>query len=151
VNPKALNLWLIDDDDFEHMLVAKVIEREKIPFRLRSFLSVQAAQDALETIGSADFPALIFCDLNLPVTTGFDFLVWLRASPYRGIPVIIRSNSFRPGDIGMAYDRGATAFYTKANTLDEMAVRLRATHDYWRHVQLPPPDSVLEQIRTETR
>jgi CheY-like chemotaxis protein len=150
MSPAPLNVWFIDDDDFEHLFVRKAIERRNIPFHLRGFTTARDAQAAFETVSPEDFPHLILCDLSMPEMTGLDFVQWLRASPYRAVPLVMRTNSAERRDIERAYELGVTAFYTKAHTIDGIGERLHMNYQYWSRMQLPSPALLLETVRAKS-
>lgn len=64
--------------------------------------------------------ALIILDLNLPVVSGMDVLIFIKESPvYSSIPVIILSTSHDTETISEAYKNGANGFITKSNIYDK--------------------------------
>lgn len=135
----SINTWLIDDEDFEFHLIDRTVKTERIPFRIRYFNSAPDACSALNSSPAFERPQMIFCDVKMPGMDGFEFLRWLRSSPYRCTPIIIRSNSDRPSDITRAYELGANAYHTKPLHMDGLAARLRATFNFWFSTGLPDP------------
>lgn len=136
--PKAgITTWLIDDDEFEFDLVARTVQQQKIPFRMRYLNSGDEARAALLTAPAFERPQLILCDIKMPGMDGFEFLKWLRGSAFRCTPLIMRSNSDRAVDVTRAYQLGANAYHTKPSAIDGLAARLRATFEFWVGCQIP--------------
>lgn len=67
---------LIDDDPIANMINKKIIERN-YQCRVTAFTDAICALDQLNTwsaSGSAEFPAVIFLDINMPRMNGWGFL-----------------------------------------------------------------------------
>jgi CheY-like chemotaxis protein len=63
-------------------------------------------------------PSLIFLDLNLPGTSGFEVLAWMRQQPkLLKIPVVVLTGSSHTLDIYRAYELGADSYLVKPVTL----------------------------------
>src|SRR5213595_1028548 len=109
---KLKKVWLIDDDEDERVLVELALKAAKLEVEFEFFRRVEEATDALASL-ERNFPELIVCDYKLPARNGLDFLDWIRASPYRVIPVVIRSNSDSQKDVDAAYSHGANCYVQK--------------------------------------
>lgn len=70
-------------------------------------------------------PLILVTDLKMPKVTGFELLKWVRADAfYSKIPVIIYSSSAQRLDIAMAYDLGATNYFTKSPRFKDLITYL---------------------------
>jgi CheY-like chemotaxis protein len=81
------------------------------------------AEEALSKLGSkeTDAPDMIFLDINLPVTTGWQFLKSLKdQDAYKDIPVIMYSTSNNQRDRAIAKDLGALCFVTKPSAFKKL-------------------------------
>jgi CheY-like chemotaxis protein len=127
----ARNLWIIDDDSDDHLLVQHALRDLGYRAKARFF---ENAEDAVNFLGNAapgDLPHLILCDLKMPGMTGFDFLTWVRKSQFKAIPVIIRSNSSHQTDVTRAYNLGANAYNVKESTAKTMQEAFAILCQYW--------------------
>ena len=85
------------------------------------------------------FPSLLFTDLKMPRSSGFDILNWLRKNPKcQIIPVIVFSSSRQEEDILMAYQSGANAYINKPSTMAELIEVVRITSEFWNLCEKPP-------------
>lgn len=71
-------------------------------------------------------PQLLFLDLNMPRTTGFSVLCWLREQDaLHGLRVVILSDSDDPGDVALATALEADAYVAKQPDVNGLAEILR--------------------------
>ena len=64
--------------------------------------------------GRHPLPSAIVCDLNLPGSSGFEILAWLREKPLLAtVPAFILTTSRQPQDVQRAYALGARAYFVK--------------------------------------
>jgi CheY-like chemotaxis protein len=88
------------------------------------------------------FPGLILCDLKLPGMDGLAFLDWLRASPYRLIPVVIRSNSNLQEDVNAAYEHGANCYVQKGFDIATIQKNFKLLLQFWSTMCTPEVQNV---------
>jgi CheY-like chemotaxis protein len=139
----------VEDDEPDVILMRHVFQKVGIAHPLHVLTNGQAALDYLGGIPPFDdraqhpLPGLVLLDLNLPYRHGLEVLSWLRQQPdLRGLPVLILSSSSRPDDIAGAYDKGASGYLVKPNSLEEMGALVRAVRDFWLvHNRLPEPSN----------
>lgn len=65
---------LIDDDEINNMLNARLIRKAGLSQSIDTALNGQEGLDYLESCVKEDFPDLIFLDIHMPVMDGFEFL-----------------------------------------------------------------------------
>jgi CheY-like chemotaxis protein len=66
-------------------------------------------------------PLLLFLDLNLPRSTGFAVLDWLRQQPeLQSLPTIVFSNSDRQADIEQSFRLGAHGYWVKPSRFEDL-------------------------------
>ena len=127
---KLEKIWLIDDDEDEHVLVRHALEKAQISIALEVFSDAVGAMRALEQL-EGDFPGLIVCDLKMPGMSGIEFLDWLRASPFGVIPVVIRSNSGLQPDVTRAFEHGANCYVQKGRTIETLQKNWKLLLEFW--------------------
>ena len=70
-------------------------------------------------------PDVIFLDINMPLTDGWECLRDLKSlAEFRSIPIVMYSTSDIEREGSAAADVGAAAFMTKPTTFDELKARL---------------------------
>jgi two-component system response regulator len=115
-----LKLLLVDDDHSDLAMMGMAIERSERSIWLQTATDGQRAIEYLEGRDVyADrtmhpLPDLIILDLDIPISGGFDFLDWRRASSaFALLPVAILSGWAYPGAIQTALAMGAVASFAK--------------------------------------
>jgi CheY-like chemotaxis protein len=119
-NEAPLHVLLVDDDHTDLALMGLAIERSGHNIWLQTAAD---AQRAIDYLAGKDIyadrtmhplPDLILLDLDMPLSGGFDFLDWRKASAvFSSLPVAILSGSAYPGAIQTALSMGAIASFTK--------------------------------------
>lgn len=139
-NPKPFRILVIDDDVDDQFFFQRALRRvEPIPeVRL-----VESAGGAIEFLTALQpdshlTPHVILCDVKMPVMTGFEFVRWLRNSPYKMMPVVLCSTSTLPQDVETAYGAGANSFVSKPHAHDDIQKLLQDLVYYWRDVAVLP-------------
>ena len=100
--PVSKSILLVEDEADTAHVVSELLTRE-------GFRVVRAAngQQALRVIESGERPDLIFCDLMMPVMSGWEFVAELRRSAeLASIPIITWSgDDFHEDGVGDAFIR----------------------------------------------
>jgi CheY-like chemotaxis protein len=73
-----MDILLIDDDVIGIFLTERLLQKESFFGKIGSFTSAESALDFLNQAPVADYPRVIFLDLNMPLVDGWDFLEALR-------------------------------------------------------------------------
>lgn len=127
----------IDDDQSDAFFFARALS--KCP---REVITHWASSGQLAiahlTDDSKPKPNLIICDVKMPAMSGFEFLKWLRASPFRRTPLVILSGSVLAVDVNLAFDLGANAYVAKPGSPEEFAKALAAIVEFWCGVCVLP-------------
>jgi CheY-like chemotaxis protein len=114
---------LIDDDrdDREIFSIAMGEVSDDI-----DVLTLDNAMDAIYKIREGEVkPDLIFLDLNMPGTNGYQVLVYLKGQiRYRKIPVIVYSTTNDPEEVKRTKKLGAAAFFIKPAKFSELRQQL---------------------------
>ncbi|MEO6404595.1 MAG: response regulator [Ferruginibacter sp.] len=117
-------IFLIDDDEDDQLMFKEVIESINPAFHCETALNGKIAIDKL--IISSPIPDIIFLDLNMPVMSGYDFLVHIKKEKaLNNIPVCIFSTSNSPRDKELTKEFGAKCFLTKPNDFQELSKSLQ--------------------------
>ncbi len=108
-NNKPLILYAEDDyDDFES--VKEALEQLSMKYHLLQAKNGTEVVSYFETKGAA-LPCLIVLDLNMPVMSGNEVLLWLKDKPqFKKIPVMVFTTSSREDDIKLCQKHGCTFF-----------------------------------------
>lgn len=114
-----LVVWLIDDDENDHLFLRRSAKRVPQEVALRCFPSALEAIKVL-SLPHCPSPDLILCDMRMPKLSGDAFVRWLRSTRHRSVPVVIRSTSDLESDILTAYESGANAYVQKGMELNRI-------------------------------
>jgi CheY-like chemotaxis protein len=123
-----------EDDPNDVMIFRMRFNRATLPHSLNVVEDGQGAIDWLTGKGKfADrekfpIPNLLILDLKMPRKTGFDVLEWVRSKPeFESLRVIILSSLDDPGDVKRAYRLGATSYFVKSVSFEELLHYLRVS------------------------
>jgi CheY-like chemotaxis protein len=114
--PQPMHILLVEDDEVDAEVVARVLRREKIgnPFFL--------ARDGVEALhllqsdGSPQLPCLVLMDINMPRMDGFQLLAEMRKrDTLKENVVYMLTTSARDQDKQRAESMSAAGYITKEN------------------------------------
>ena len=131
-------ILLVEDEDNDAMLVKMAFAKNNLANPIRR---VQDGLEAIEYLNGtgiyADrtkypFPEFLILDLKMPRMNGLELLTWIHEHPeVRVIPTIVMSSSRQDPDIEKAYNLGANTYMIKPCSFEELAMMVKATHEYW--------------------
>lgn len=138
MNPRPLNILLVEDDDLDVMNVRRAFVKNNI----RNPLEVAGnGEEALELLRSGRIPIrrrLILLDLNMPKMGGIEFLRELRADPeLKMLTVVVLTTSDEERDKVEAYRLNVAGYILKPVTLSAFVETLAALNNYWTVNELP--------------
>lgn len=138
---KLKQVLLVDDDPDYGYLVQEALANCQSPCKLTALLSGTDLLNWLETNGR---PTVIFLDINMPVSNGFDILKLLKSvDRYKAIPVVMLSVSLQEADIRESYQIGANAYMIKPLTPNLLKENMNLFSHYWLDVAQTPSSSWL--------
>ena len=111
---------LIDDDIDDQEVFAHALKHLNLDV---DFVTANDGVHAIEKINSdsALQPYFIFLDINMPRMNGIDCLVEIKKiSRVKNVPVYLYSTYGDPQTIKEGKKRGATDFFVKASTIEEL-------------------------------
>lgn len=102
---------------------------------------LQSVRNRTTGVGEQTRPNLIFLDLHLPKTSGFEVLEELKVNTYwRATPVVVVSGSADPAEIRKAYELHASCYVRKPNDLNQFLHFARSCFEFWAQTAtLPEP------------
>ena len=88
---------------------------------------------------SARAPAIILLDLNLPRTTGYQVLKYIKSSErLKLLPVVVVTSSRSPDDIQTCFQSGSNSYVVKPLGIAKLRELVHGLVEYWfRLSQLP--------------
>jgi DNA-binding response OmpR family regulator len=95
-----------------------------------------SAIDYLQEVvaGTKRYPDLVFLDLKIPTFTGFEVLGWIRDQRFtRPLDVAVLSGSEHASDVQRAHTLGASAYYVKPLSVEQLRARFQAWHARHEH------------------
>jgi CheY-like chemotaxis protein len=139
----------VDDSEDDRFLFKRAWQRAGIHLALVSLSSGEDAIDYLAGNGEyADrgmypIPCIVFLDLKMNGTSGFDVLRWLRDQPaLQHLVVIVYSSSNHSVDVQQSLKLGANAFVTKPAGNGLWEDFLLAVKNFWlRFHEFPWPSN----------
>jgi CheY-like chemotaxis protein len=106
---------MVDDDEADRMILARLIRSAALPNACRVFPRGDNLIDALiEVLRGAPAPLVCFLDVKMPGMNGFDVLRWIRCQhSLDDIPVVMLSSSEERNDLNEAQHFGAQCYVAK--------------------------------------
>jgi chemotaxis family two-component system response regulator Rcp1 len=128
-------LLLVEDDPDDVMLAQRVIKRSGMAIEMDVVHDGQDALDFLRRNGkyeSAQRPALVLLDLNMPKVDGRQVLREIRKDPaLKELPVIILSTSKADEDIQFCYRQAANSYVVKPENLKAYDDMMAKFTEFW--------------------
>ena len=122
-------VWLIDDDELFNFLTANTLQTNNFAGEIKSFTDPKEALKKLEACAEkAQFPDLIFLDINMPVLDGWGFL-----ASYRKLPKELKDS--------------CTLFILSSSIDEDDAKRARINEDVRDFISKPLSKMDLEVIK----
>lgn len=139
----------VDDSEDDRFLFNRAWQRAGIHLALVSLESGEQAINYLSGKGEyADrsiypIPCMVFLDLKMNATSGFDVLQWLRGQPeLQHLVVIIYSSSNQSVDVRKSLQLGANAYVTKPAGNQKWIDLLASIKNFWlRFHEFPWPSN----------
>ena len=119
-------ILLIDDDIEDQEIFRNALLNISNDFE---FISITDSKNALDKLIAKELkPDIIFLDLNMPIVSGEEFLIKLKANnEIKGLPIIIFSTTSNPISVLNAKEIGALDFITKPDRFDKLVTLLKNT------------------------
>lgn len=121
---KSVRILLIDDDPDDQLMF---LEALKAISKMLECEVVSSGTEALETLSrNNNYFDIIFCDVNMPVMSGYGFLKAVRMTfPAFKIPVIMLSTSSNSVEASRCEEMGALMFITKPHRLPVLIFKIK--------------------------
>jgi CheY-like chemotaxis protein len=108
-------LLLVEDEEDDAFFFARTFEQSGADFTVHH---VSNGAEAIEFLKKpavpASFPRIIFLDLKMPISNGFDVLAWMQKQTFPvPIPVVVLSGSEQQNDKDRARALGAADYLVK--------------------------------------
>ena len=129
VDEDHLHVMILDDEDDYHFITRMMLRQAGFKGRLTAFMDPAEALEHLRC--TTERPDLLFVDINMPATDGFQFLADCRNDELLQTDktmVIMCSSSNRPMDMEMARREGSVHEYIEKPLTPEQFLRLAAEH-----------------------
>ena len=118
------NVLLIDDDPDDAMFFSDALAELNLS---TSFRYIGSGTETMPELLKADgyVPDVIFLDINMPITNGWECLRELKSlAEFKRIPIIMYSTADIENEGMVASDVGASAFMRKPSNFAELKARL---------------------------
>lgn len=125
-------LVLIDDQEYEKMLLEETLSQKKWEASIEGFTSTQEALHYLRHTQDRIF--LLICDMNMPEMNGLALKQIIDEDPQlsqKAVPFIFLSTSATRDQIEEAYTYRVQGYFQKPSTLEEQALMLDTIIKYW--------------------
>lgn len=140
-NAKEVTLLVVEDDDVDAKIVARVFKKLKIAnptFRAKDGIEALEYLRGENNKEKIKNPLMILLDLNMPRMNGLEFLDEIRSDPgLRRSVVFVLTTSASDKDKLAAYDRYIAGYIVKAEIKKGFLEILELLDCYWKIVALP--------------
>lgn len=136
----ALKQVILAEDDIDDVLIFK-LALEKVPIVVE--LTHASDGDELLTLLKELIPDIIFLDIKMPCRDGVACIVEIRKNQdFDNVPVIMYTSFKDIKHINDSYSNGANFYVIKANTIMELAEKLKRIFSIdWKSYMYYPPKS----------
>jgi len=142
VNPKSVDILLIEDNPDHAELIIKALRGNNVLNEVHVATSGEEAMDFLSQQGeyaNAARPGLILLDIKLPGMDGIEFLRWIKADPkLKPIPVVVLTTSAGEKEIVESYRCGANSYIVKPVDFAQFVKAIKDLKLYWMVVNSLP-------------
>jgi len=111
---------IIDDEPDDLFLLRRLLEKGEVKNPVITFLDSEdvrtffAATAIIQKKLPEFSPCVLFTDLKMPKTDGFELLGWLRKqTDFEGLTIVVMSSSDHPADVERAESLGADHYLLK--------------------------------------
>lgn len=118
--PQLRPVIIIDDEPDDLFLLRRLIEKGGVQNPVITFLDSEdvrtffAATSIIQKKLPEFAPCVLFTDLKMPKTDGFELLGWLRKQPeFDRLTIVVMSSSDHPSDVARAQNLGADHYLLK--------------------------------------
>jgi DNA-binding response OmpR family regulator len=119
-------ILLVEDSEDDAFFFRWTLEKCGFPCEIVHAVDGAAAIRHLQEVlaGTMPFPDLVFLDLKIPTFTGFEVLTWIREHHFEpALDVSVLSGSEHACDIQRAHALGATSYYVKPLSVEQLRAR----------------------------
>ena len=132
---KVINILLVEDDKIEIMKLRRTISMLDLNHKVIEAKSAEEAFLFLENHNT--IPDIILLDLNMPKTSGTEFLTALKENKdLNHIPTIILTTSNNPKDLKECYRLGISGYILKPLKYEHYVKKIELTLSYWSQNEL---------------
>ncbi|HEY1107670.1 MAG TPA: response regulator [Opitutaceae bacterium] len=145
-SPRAPSrIAIIDDNPDDIFILQRQLRRLGVTCPIATFHDGHDAMTYLKQVstghGKKALPDLLFLDINMPGTTGFSVLCWLRDhQETHHLKVVILSGTSDPGDVALATALTANSYLAKHASLTGLLGILTRLTPQLLPAPLPPPE-----------
>jgi CheY-like chemotaxis protein len=138
MNPRELQILLIEDDEVDVMNVQRAFDRNRItnPVHVAG-----NGIEGLQKLRDGTIPSsrrLVLLDLNMPRMNGIEFLRQLRADPeLQSTCVVVLTTSNEERDKVEAYKLNVAGYLLKPVTFASFVDLMATLNKYWTLVEMP--------------
>lgn len=137
-------ITLIEDNEGDVFLFRESLRDQNHDIELVAYSSMDDLIESRKTIEDSSVNAigLTLLDLNIPSSSGWEILNWLKErSSLRNQPVIILTSSRSPNDIERALQAGANAYIPKPDDFEGYKRMTQSLVEFWFRVSALPQRS----------
>ena len=117
---------LVEDSEDDAFFFRWTLEKCGFPCEVVHAVDGAAAVKHLSG-GNGRLPDLVFLDLKIPTLTGFEVLAWIREQHFDPpLDVAVLSGSEHASDIQRAHLLGATGYYVKPLSIEQLRSRFES-------------------------
>lgn len=122
-----LKILIVDDSPMVRMLLKNVLNTMGYKYILEAENGLDAWQKLQNSKAVGGAVNIVFCDANMPVMDGMQFLQQCRQSTeFKALPVVMVTGNNEAEQIKVAISKGATNYIVKPFTADVIESKLKA-------------------------